>query len=98
MPPYMIVAIAGAIAAAVAADGSLATALGAAGVGCLLVMLAATLLGNVPINNETVRLRPGVDPAHWQSLRRHWMSLHAIRVTLDAFAFLLICLSIATGS
>ena len=98
MPPYMIVAIAGAIVAALAADGSPATALGAAAVGCLLVMLAATLRGNVPINNETLRLRPGVDPARWQSLRRRWMGLHAMRVTLDACAFLLICLSIATGS
>lgn len=98
MPPYMILAIAGAIVVALAADGSLATALGAAGVGCLLAMLAATLWGNVPINKETVRLRQGVDPARWQSLRRRWMSLHAARVTLDALAFLLICLSIATGS
>jgi hypothetical protein len=59
MPPYMIVAIAGAIVAAVAADDARATTLGAAAASCLVLMLAVTLSGNVPINSETVRLRRG---------------------------------------
>ena len=98
MPPYMIVAIAGATVVMLAADGSLSVALGAGAVSSLLVMLAVTLRGNVPINNETARLQSGMDATRWQSLRRRWTNLHMARVALDATAFLLVCLSIATGS
>lgn len=98
MPPYMIVAIVGSVVLTIAADDGGPTVLAATATGCLLTMLAITLIGNVPINHQTVALRRGVAPDHWRELRRRWSSFHRVRVALDTMAFLLAGLSIAAGT
>lgn len=98
MPIYMITAIGGAVGLTVASDRGTPTLLGTASVVCLLAMLAITLLGNVPINNETVRLDAGVETDRWRRLRRRWNDLHAARVALDAAAFGSALFAIATSA
>ncbi|MGH9182929.1 MAG: anthrone oxygenase family protein [Acidimicrobiales bacterium] len=97
MPVYMVVAVAGAVALTIGAEGTGATGLAVLATGCLVAMLVITLAGNVPINKETMRLGPGVDADLWQGLRRQWTNLHVMRVALDGAAFVLACLSIATS-
>ncbi len=89
MPPYMVVAILGAVVLTIAADDRAATLLAGSAAACLLAMLAVTLLGNVPINNETVTQRRDADLHQWRARRGRWNRFHQGRVALDALALVL---------
>jgi hypothetical protein len=92
-PFLMSAAIVAAFVAAAALDGEPAT-LALAGGACFSVMLAITLLGNMPINVRVLRWDdPGGDPAEWRRLRRRWDRLHTMRVVLDGAGFVLVALA-----
>ena len=92
--PFLITGtvVAGFVAAA-ALSGRTAT-LTLAGAICFTVMLAITLLGNMPINLRIFRWdEQHGDPAEWRRLRRRWDRLHSVRVVLDSAGFVLIALA-----
>jgi Domain of unknown function (DUF1772) len=65
----------------------------AAGI-CFAVMLAITLVGNMPLNVRILRW----DEAHgdrdeWRQIRRRWDRLHTVRIVLDGAGFVLIALA-----
>ena len=64
-----------------------------AGTGCLGVMVVAlTLVGNMPVNLATLRATPDIDPDTWKGLRRRWNRLHSGRVALELTGFVLLFL------
>ena len=66
----------------------------AAGV-CYAVMLAITLVGNMPINLRVFRWdEQHGDPVEWRALRRRWDHLHSARVLLDMAGFVLIIFAV----
>ncbi|MBA2420826.1 MAG: DUF1772 domain-containing protein [Thermoleophilaceae bacterium] len=72
--------------AAGALEGDRATLTLAGGL-CFGVMLAITLLGNMPINLRVFRWKDEDDPAEWRRLRRRWDRIHSVRLALDATGF-----------
>jgi hypothetical protein len=61
-----------------------------AGAVCFTLMLAITLLGNMPINLRIFRWdEAGGDPDEWRMLRRRWDRLHSVRIVLDLAGFAL---------
>jgi hypothetical protein len=98
MPSYMIVAIVGAVVLAIVADDGTGLVLAGAAIASLVAMLAVTVLGNVPINNETVRQRRDADMQRWRARRIRWNRLHLGRVALDVVAFVLAGSSIVAGT
>ncbi len=58
-----------------------------AGTAMLAVMMAVTLIGNMPLNVATVRTSVEIDPGAWRALRRRWNRLHGWRVALDLGGF-----------
>ena len=60
--------------------------LAVAAAGCFVLMLAITLVGNVPINDRVLELTPQTPVQDWRALRRRWDWLHSIRVALDVAA------------
>lgn len=60
-------------------------------VGCYVAMLGVTLLGNLPINQETLQLPADTPAATWLPLRQRWERLHTVRVALDLIGFLSLC-------
>jgi uncharacterized protein YbjT (DUF2867 family) len=55
------------------------------------IMLAITLIGNMPINLRVFRWdETHGDPEQWRILRRRWDRLHAARIALDTAGFTLI--------
>lgn len=74
-------------------DGRSAT-LALIGGGCFAVMLAITLIGNMPLNLRVFRWdEEHGDPAEWRQIRRRWDRLHTARVLLDSAGFILIVLA-----
>ena len=68
-------------------DRTLALAAGAS----YAIMLAITLIGNMPINVRVFRWdETQGDPEQWRSLRRRWDRLHTARIALDTAGFALI--------
>lgn len=68
-------------------DRGLALAAGAS----YSIMLAITLIGNMPINVRVFRWNETQgDPEEWRTLRRRWDRLHTARITLDTAGFALI--------
>ncbi len=57
---------------------------------CFAVMLAMTLLGNMPINLRVFRWKDEDDPEEWRRLRRRWDRIHSVRIVLDAAGFSLV--------
>lgn len=47
------------------------------------MMLCITLLGNMPINNQTLAIPVVTAPINWRQFRQRWDNLHTIRVLLD---------------
>ena len=79
--------------AAGALGGDSATLMLAAAV-CFAVMLAITLLGNMPINLRVFRWDEAAgDPAEWRRIRRRWDRLHSVRIVLDCAGFVLAALA-----
>jgi hypothetical protein len=58
---------------------------------CYAAMLGVTLLGNLPINQETLQLPADTPAATWLPLRQRWERLHTVRVALDLIGFLSLC-------
>ncbi|MDQ3721123.1 MAG: DUF1772 domain-containing protein [Actinomycetota bacterium] len=54
---------------------------------CFAVMLAITLLGNMPINLRIFRWEDEGDVEEWRRLRRRWDRIHSVRIVLDAAGF-----------
>jgi uncharacterized membrane protein len=51
---------------------------------CFVTMLISTLLGNVPINNQVLKLYPNeTPPESWRELREQWDRLHTLRILLN---------------
>jgi hypothetical protein len=62
---------------------------------CYAVMLAITLVGNMPINLRVFGWdEEHSDPDQWRTLRRRWDRLHSVRVVLDSAGFVLIILAV----
>lgn len=68
------------------------TALVAAGLLALSVILTVTLL--VPINNRGKTWTAEDHPADWREQHRRWDSLHYIRVAIIVAAFVLVAVSV----
>ena len=64
-------------------DSPTASRLSVAGMGAFGVMLAVTLAGNRPINDEVLRFSPEEPVEAWRALRARWDRLHRARVALD---------------
>jgi uncharacterized membrane protein len=90
MPIYMTAALVAAIAAAVALVGEAEFGFALAAAVALGVMLAITLVWNVPLNRQTIEFPPEGGEHAWSDIRRPWERLHAVRVVLDLAAF--VCL------
>jgi uncharacterized membrane protein len=61
---------------------------------CYAIMLAITLIGNMPINIRVFRWdEEHGDPNEWRRLRRRWDQLHSARIALDGAGFILITLA-----
>ena len=93
-PFLMTATIAACFAAAAAEDGRASTLTLAAAV-CFTVMLAMTLILNMPINLEIFRWdEEHGDPDRWGRLRRRWDRIHSARVVLDSAGFTLIATAV----
>lgn len=53
----------------------------------LLVFLAVTLLGTVPINAGALEWNPNVPPNNWRALINRWESLNNLRCILAVLSF-----------
>lgn len=88
MPFYVTGTVIAACAAAVDRRGSGSDVeLTATAAVATSLMLAITLLGNVPLNRATLAYPSDGDPAGWAAIRRRWERLHTARVLLDLTAF-----------
>ena len=54
-----------------------------AGMSCFIAMLMVTFSGNMPINNQILRLSPDTPPANWRQLRARWDQFHTLRNLLN---------------
>jgi uncharacterized membrane protein len=51
---------------------------------CFVTMLAVTLIGNVPINNDLIKLDPDMtSESTFDDLRARWTRLHLVRNALN---------------
>ncbi len=89
MPFLMTSTVASGIAAGRLRDGaSLEGRLARAATGCYTAMLAVTLIGNIPLNNELVALRDEpAGHARLAELREKWDRLHMARNVLNLAGF-----------
>ena len=87
MPFYMIGTVASVVAAAVDRRGAPGVRLAGSAAAATGLMLATTLVGNVPLNARTVAYPADGDPAGYRAIRRRWEQLHVVRVLLDLGAF-----------
>jgi uncharacterized membrane protein len=63
---------------------------GLAGMLCYAIMLAITLVGNIPINRRTLELNPDTTPRKdFLELRARWDTLHTARNILNLTGFVL---------
>ncbi len=65
---------------------------------CFSAMLAITLVGNMPLNAATLRMRPDVDPNEWELVRGRWDALHSVRILLDVSGFLLLIVGLVEST
>lgn len=71
----------------------------AAAAAALLLALAVTIAGNVPINRRTARIRGGAPPPGFRRMRRRWDALQGVRSSLQLLGFLLAAVGAAfTGT
>lgn len=54
-----------------------------AATGCYTGMLSVTLLGNIPLNKQTLRASREMPPAQWAEILARWNGLHTVRVILN---------------
>jgi uncharacterized membrane protein len=81
-------------------DGAEYLPLRAVGVGALLVWMALTLGGTVPINVAALEWDADAPPANWRSQVSRWERLNTFRTAaaLGAFALLLISLTLTAAA
>lgn len=93
--PFLMTAT---VAACFVASGFLdgrSAALALAAGSCFAVMLAITLIGNMPLNLRVFRWdEEAGDPDEWGRIRRRWDRLHSVRIILDTAGFALITLAV----
>jgi hypothetical protein len=93
--PFLMTATVVVSFASAAAQHGRAATLTFAGAGCFAVMLAMTLVLNMPINISVFRWdEEHGDPERWRRLRRRWDRIHSARVVLDAAGFALIAAAV----
>ena len=81
MAGLMLATVISGIIAATAGDGS--RTLTVAGTACYAVMLATTIIGNMPLNAATLRADENTTSGEWHRIRRRWNQLHLIRNALN---------------
>lgn len=93
--PFLMTATVIACFAAAASEHGAAATLTFAAAGCFTVMLAMTLVLNMPINLAVFRWdEERGDPERWRQLRRRWDRIHTARVLLDSTGFALIAAAV----
>ena len=99
VPVLYLLTLSSAVAAA-CIDGASYLPVRAAGVACLLVWIALTLGGTVPINVAAIEWDADAPPANWRSQVDRWERLNTLRTAaaLAAFGFLLTGLTLAAGA
>ena len=84
MPGMMSATIVSGVPVLALLDGApAASRLTLAGMVAFGMMLAVTLIGNRPINEQVLRFSPEEPVEAWHALRSRWDRLHRIRVALD---------------
>ncbi len=61
-----------------------------AGVSCLLIALAITVVVHFAINAEIPTWRAAAAPVEWQEVRGRWLVAHAVRTALTLAGFALL--------
>lgn len=65
---------------------------------CFAVMLAITLIGNMPLNLRVFRWdEENGDPDEWRRIRRRWDRLHSVRIVLDTAGLILVALAVVSA-
>jgi uncharacterized membrane protein len=97
MPVCMGAPFLAGVAAAVASAGRPGFGFALAAAAALGIMLAITLVRNVPLNRRTLAFPPDGDEHAWSDIRRPWERLHALRVALEVGAFACLLAAVAAG-
>jgi hypothetical protein len=93
--PFLMTATVVACFAAAADQHGGAATLTFAAAGCFAVMLAMTLVLNMPINLAVFRWdEERGDPERWRRLRRRWDRIHSTRVLFDSAGFALVAAAV----
>jgi len=94
MPIGMTAAVVlGIILAIAAPSGWLITAAVSLG-----LALAVTIIGNVPINLRTGRIREASAPEDFIAMRRRWDVFQIVRATLQLIGFVLVTIGVVSGT
>jgi uncharacterized membrane protein len=95
LDPFLMTATVITCFAAAAAQHGGASTLTLAAAVCFTVMLAMTLVLNMPINLAVFRWdEERGDPERWRRLRRRWDVIHTARVLLDSSGFALVAIAV----
>lgn len=87
MPVYTTATFVAASAAAIDRAGKPGFRAALTAAGAIASMLAITGLGNIPLNQRTMRYSVDGDALGWRDIRHRWERLHTARVLLDLAAF-----------
>jgi hypothetical protein len=93
MPVLMPVTVAVTLLTAVGSDGASAVLLFVA-VGALVAMLVVTFVALMPLNARQLAAGEGTPEHEWRSWRQRWLRHHAVRVTLDLSALVLVAVAV----
>ncbi|WFP17866.1 DUF1772 domain-containing protein [Citricoccus muralis] len=63
----------------------------------LAVALGVTIVGNVPINLRTGRIREASAPEGFMAMRRRWDVLQLVRGSLQLIGFILVTISLGSN-
>jgi hypothetical protein len=93
--PFLMTGTVIACFAAAAAEHGRSSTLTFAAAACFTLMLAMTLVLNMPINLAVFRWdEEHGDPDRWRRLRRRWDRIHTTRVLLDSTGFALLAAAV----
>ncbi|MFD1674264.1 anthrone oxygenase family protein [Alicyclobacillus fodiniaquatilis] len=95
VPVIMLPAIISGVTLAIVDATSRGCVFSWAGAVALLVFLAVTMFGTVPINAGALEWNPNVPPQNWKSLINRWESLNNVRCLLAVVSFVLFLVSAA---
>jgi hypothetical protein len=88
MPVFMPVTLAVTLITALLVDGLAAVLLFVAGA-ALVVMLAVTFAGLMPLNRRQLGATEATPVEDWRAWRQRWLPLHGVRVVCDVAALVL---------